>query len=216
MVRSVSTRIQEGASMKLFLDLCSGLGGASEAFAQSPHWVVIRIENNPELDIIPHTRILDINQFEEWLKDIPFEAFEEVVIWSSPPCREFSDGYASPKSIAAREGELGEYEPNMEIFDSTRAIISLVEPDWWIIENVKGASPYFIEEIGEHRQRIGPFLLWGVFPFIDVGPYFKHEKRNHDVHSSNPLRANIKAKIPIEVSQALMDSLDSVIRLDRY
>lgn len=202
--------------MKLFLDLCSGLGGASEAFASNPTWVVIRIENNEILDSVPHTRILDVKQWLNWINDIPFEAFEAVVIWASPPCREFSDGYHSPKSIAARDGELGEYEPDMEIFDACREIIEYVSPQYWVIENVKGASPYFIEEIGPHRQRIGPFLLWGCFPFIDVGPYFKHEKSKHDVHSSNPLRANIKAKIPIQVSAALMIGIDSVTRLDHW
>lgn len=202
--------------MKLFLDLCSGFGGASEAFANTPHWEVIRIENNPELASVPHTRLLDILTWEEWISDIPFEAFDEVVIWASPPCREFSDAYSSPKSIAAREGDLGDYEPNMEIFDACLAIIEVVQPTYWIIENVKGASPYFIQEIGKHRQRIGPFLLWGNFPFIDVGPYFQHSKATQDVHSSNPLRVNHKAMIPIEISNGLKNSIGYVVRLDHW
>ena len=202
--------------MKLFLDLCSGLGGASEAFANSPHWVVIRIEKNPILASVPHTRLLNLLEWKSWISDIPFEAFEEVVIWASPPCRDFSDGYASPKSIAARNGDLDEYEPDMELFDASREIIEHVKPTYWIIENVKGASPYFKPEIGPHRQRIGPFFLWGNFPFIDVGPYFKHYKSDNDVHSSNPLRSNIKAKIPFEVSNGLKNSLGYVVRLDRW
>ena len=36
------------------LDLCSGLGGASEAFVKDPYWDVVRIENNPELAHVPH------------------------------------------------------------------------------------------------------------------------------------------------------------------
>ena len=39
------------------LDLCSGLGGASEAFVNHPHWEVIRIENNELLADVPHTRL---------------------------------------------------------------------------------------------------------------------------------------------------------------
>ena len=35
--------------MKIFVDLCCGLGGASEAFQQDPDWLVIRIDNNEDL-----------------------------------------------------------------------------------------------------------------------------------------------------------------------
>ena len=52
------------------LDLCSGLGGASEAFANHPHWEVVRIENNEEVGIIPHTRFLDVQHWLDWLPGI--------------------------------------------------------------------------------------------------------------------------------------------------
>ena len=47
----------------LFIDLFSGLGGASEAFMRSESWDVVRIENNPELSFVPNTitqSVLDI------------------------------------------------------------------------------------------------------------------------------------------------------------
>jgi len=207
--------------MKLFIDIYAGFGGASEAFVNAPGWKVIRIENNPLLADVPHTwslNILKISLDELFLECSP-DLFEEVVLWFSPPCREFSDGYNSPKSIAAREGRLDSYQPDMTLLERSIEIVNYFISssclNHYIIENVKGASPYFKQLLGEHRQRIGPFLLWGEFPYIDVGD-FKHEKSHQDVHSSNPLRSNYKAKIPIEVSTALMKAIDGHVRLDRW
>ena len=45
------------------LDLCSGLGGFSEAFVNDLDWEVMRIENNPLLSEVPHTEIIDIFDF---------------------------------------------------------------------------------------------------------------------------------------------------------
>ena len=67
------------------LDLCSGLGGWTEAFVQGG-WNVIRIENNPALQYVPFTMELDVLKWEEWIDDIP----HPDVIVASPPCREFS------------------------------------------------------------------------------------------------------------------------------
>ena len=63
------------------LDLCSGLGGWSEAFV-STNWNVIRIENNPDLAYVPFTLTLDVLKWEEWIDDIP----TVDVIVASPPC----------------------------------------------------------------------------------------------------------------------------------
>ena len=44
------------------LDLFSGLGGASEAMLANG-WEVLRIENNPELALVPNTKIMCIYAF---------------------------------------------------------------------------------------------------------------------------------------------------------
>ena len=67
------------------LDLCSGLGGWTEAFVQGG-WNVIRIENNPDLQYVPFTLELDVLSWEEWINDIP----HPDVIVASPPCLELS------------------------------------------------------------------------------------------------------------------------------
>ena len=49
------------------LDIFSGFGGASEAFAQDEAWGILRIENNPLLSNVEHTRSMDIFEFRDWL-----------------------------------------------------------------------------------------------------------------------------------------------------
>ena len=192
------------------IDLCSGLGGASEAFVQAG-WTVIRIETNPDLQYIPFTVNLDVLLWEEWLPDLLQEA---DLVWASPPCLEFSNAYGAPGPTAGRVG--ADYEPDLSILEACRAIIGYLNPTWWVIENVQGAVMWFPPDMGEYRQAIGPFYLWGKFPRI-VMPYsFHHRKQDHDTWSSNPMRANIKAKIPFEVSFALLETLVRQWTLDRW
>ena len=48
------------------IDLCSGMGGASEAFIQAGDDVV-RIDNNILLSEVPHTIMMTIQEFRDWL-----------------------------------------------------------------------------------------------------------------------------------------------------
>jgi site-specific DNA-cytosine methylase len=202
--------------MKFFIDLCSGLGGASEAFVQSDEWIVIRIENNPALQNIPLTHIFDVKQWVDWIRYVQqmIEAADTVVVWASPPCTEFSDGYSGPKPTAAREGR--EFEPDMSIVEACLDIIDIIQPDFWILENVRGSLKFFEPMIGKFKQQIHSFYLWGNFPHIDINPYLVHKKSSVDTTSSNPLRANIKAKVPMHVSEALLRSVDSFTDLRQW
>lgn len=196
---------------KHFLDLCSGLGGASEAFVQDlDNWTVLRIDNNPLLGGVPFTVIDDINNF----KPIPAhrrlpESIDPIeCIWASPPCTDFSGGFNSPKSKAARSPEgLDSYEPDMSLLETVMRIIEIVKPKYWIIENVVGSIRYFGEYLGEPRQIIGPYVLWGNFPLLQVDNTKLDKKQDRD-SSPHPLRSNRRAKVSIEVSRALKEALE--------
>ena len=196
---------------KHFLDLFSGLGGASEAFAQDlGNWTVLRIDNNPLLGGVPMTVIDDIKLLAHDLNPAGMfpRTLEKIdVIWASPPCREFSNGYSSPKSIHAREHGLQSYEPDMSLLTAALDIIEIVKPKYWIIENVVGSIRYFKEFLGEPRQIIGPYVLWGNFPMLSLSEDVA-KKGKKDVHSANPLRANIKAKVDFAISKALKDAVE--------
>lgn len=190
-------------------DLCSGLGGWSEAFVQSD-WIVVRIENNPALQYVPFTLELDVTSWEDWIDDLP----KPNVIVASPPCTEFSMAYAAPGPVAQRQGK--KFEPDMSLVQACLDIIDYMKPDYWALENVKGAQPYFLPLIGGRRQVIGPFYLWGNFPLLSMPPHFKHRKVDHDTWSDNPLRANLRAMIPFELSFELHQTISRQWTLRRW
>lgn len=195
--------------MKWVLDLCSGLGGASESFLFTPNWRVVRVENNPELAHVEYTRLLDVNEWMDWLPGMIAEWGPPHLVIAAPPCTQFSRGYSSPREIARREG--WDYQPDMTVLESCLEIIEHCQmhgTHWWIVENVIGAIPDFAKYLEEPRQIIGPFVLWGVFPYLNLRSRdFKNKKSKQDVWSSDPLRSNKKAKWPIELSQEVLDGV---------
>lgn len=195
--------------MPVIWDLCSGLGGWSEAFVQQG-WTVCRIETNEDLQHVPHTLMLDVLEWDEWAHDLP----APDVIVASPPCRDFSTAYSAPRSMAQRENV--DYEPDMSIVLACKDIIDHFTPLWWVIENVSGSVKYFQPKLGAFRQKVGPFFLWGNFPFLHMTVDWKHSKYEGDVHSSNPMRANLRALIPFEVSFELFKTLKCQATLEEW
>ena len=191
------------------LDLFSGFGGASEAMVQDSKWSVLRIENNPLLGGVPYTVIEDVKNLKPNPPHSNLLNAKIDLIWASPPCREFSGGFNSPKSIWSRENGLESYKPNMDLLLAAIEIIEKVKPKYWIIENVVGSIRYFEEYLGEPRQIIGPYVLWGNFPILDCKPEMIMSKSGKDVHSSNPLRINYKAKVDIHISRTLKETIES-------
>jgi hypothetical protein len=191
------------------LDLCSGLGGWTEAFVQNG-WNVIRIENNPELNYVPFTQEWDVLEWQDWIDNIPHP---EIIV-ASPPCLEFSDALSAPRTRARREGR--EFTPNLDLVRACLDIIDYLKPKYWILENVRGAQEDFRPLLGARRQKIGSFYLWGNFPLIITNPGFHHTKDDNDPGSSNPLRANIRAMIPFEISFALLKTLQGHTDLRRW
>jgi len=203
---------------KHFLDLFSGFGGASEAFVQDvDNWTVLRIDNNPLLGNVPFTVIDDIKNVIPKLTN-KWHDYTNVIdcIWASPPCLEFSNAFSAPKSIHVREHGLDSYKPDMSLLIASLEIIETVKPKYWVIENVVGSIRYFREFLGEPRQIIGPYVLWGNFPYLDVDNFELKSKSKKDVHSSNPLRSNYKAKVDFSISASLKDAIENQKSLFEY
>lgn len=193
--------------MPIMWDLCSGLGGASEAFLANG-WEVVRIENNNELGHVPNTIICSVEEFYESI-----DQWEKPnLIWASPPCLEFSNAYNAPKAKAHRNGE--DYCPDTSLMELCEKIIHQVNPEHWVIENVAGSTPWFNDYLGKPTQIIQSFFLWGRFPNIAMPVNYKHLK--HDVGSKNPLRSNYRAKIPYEVSLQLMRAIQEQTKLEDW
>ena len=164
-------------------------------------WIVHRFDNNPELASVPNTTIADLNEMVEGHDWVGFD-----LITASPPCLEFSNAYEAPRSRAKREGR--EFNPDLTAIQTTISIIGNARRHNprlnWVVENVYGAIPDFAPLLGPPRQLVGPFALWGNFPLLHLPRGWTHTKPGP--WSTDPLRANRRAMIPLEVSNALCDA----------
>ena len=192
--------------MKLkVIDLFRGLGGASQAFVDAGD-EVLRIENNVLLKDVPHTHHMDVTALHAFLVEYAVGRDDYDLVWASPPCYEFSNAYGGPKARAHRAGE--EHNPSTALIEISKDIIDLLEPRWWVIENVRGACPWVNPILGEPTQVVDSLVLWGHFPSLYLPDGWKHRKAEQDRRWS-PIRANHRAKIPLEVSQALRQAITS-------
>ena len=194
------------------LDLFSGLGGFSEAFVlNNDH--VLRIENNPLLSEVKHTVMMDVRK----LRDIIAEGLREGnlnpyllnidLIVASPPCYDFSLAFNAPQGIASRAGreEFDSYVPDMELIEVTLEIIEMLKPRYWIIENVRGSIRHFKKLGLIPNQKFGAYVLYGKFPKFGE-PTINSKKQNKGSHKE-PLRANLRALIPLELSESIRNAI---------
>lgn len=194
------------------LDLFSGLGGASEAFVQHPDWEVVRVENEPLLEGVECTRLMDVQDF----LNSDLVGYYDL-IWASPPCIEFSTAYNAPGPKAQRAGE--EFTPSLDLVHAAKAIIECLEPKWAVIENVRGAIPHLTPILGAPTVILGPFILWGSIPTLDLPRGYTHAKfgpGSNDTTSGHPLRSQHNAQVPLEISQALLDAVTNQTTLDDF
>ena len=189
--------------MKVFVDLFSGLGGASAAFDDDPAWVTIKIDNNPEL--LEHNRgliladISDVHATVAIIKAVMPAYHDKLVVWASPPCNQFS--YAN----ANRDPD----NFDLTLLDAAQDIVKILDPDYWLIENVQGAVPVFSEEISRApTQVIGSVYLWGHFPLIPIAERDAFVHKKSLAKGSRTLRPNYKALIPFQISKGLRDAID--------
>lgn len=186
--------------MKKMLDLFSGLKGASAAFQDNPDWEVVTVDNDPdrEPDIL-----CDLSR---WRENVTLHCqFEnekrENLIWASPPCDDFCR--------AAFPWIEYEEEPSTQLVQAAADIVALFNPDYYVIENTKSGAQWITPLLGPPRQIIGPYYLWGNFPFIPDVELDPEHKALMDPGPNNPLRAAMRARIPFVLSNALMRTLDT-------
>lgn len=213
--------------MNLMIDLFAGLGGASEAFRNRDDWEVLCIDNNPDLlqYIILGNRSYIVGDITDtdWVIDIisafgVWDAYDKVVIWASPPCDQWSNGYASQKSQCIRSGN--KFIPDYACLDATKYIIHNVSAYCetqgitfiYCIENVRGGIEFINNRLGlTWRQQIGQMFLWGNFPMMSKTPALVNHTKPDSRHS--PIRANIRAKVPYEASEAFRLAIENQTRL---
>lgn len=163
----------------LMLDLCAGLGGASQAM-RDRGWHVVALDSDPRFgceitaDLCTWT----------WRGPRP------DLIWLSDPCTEFSrESMPWCKTGVA---------PDMSILCAGLAIIRAVQPRCWVRENVRGSARWVRDLIGPPRAICGPFFLWGWFPTFG---HLRLAMRTKESYSST--QSALRAKIPYALSLAM-------------
>lgn len=162
------------------LDLFSGLGGAHKSMIEEG-WDVITVDIDQTFN---PTYCCDIKNF-TYPGPYPVN-----LLWASPPCTEFSK--------SSMPWHKDKANPNTDLLRETMRIIYEVNPDWWIIENVRGSLPYFYPILGIHRKKIGSRYLWGKFPIFDCDPAYGKWRI-----PPGPDRSALRSKIPSQISKAI-------------
>lgn len=170
------------------LDLFAGLGVASAAM-RARGWDVVTVDADPSFGC---THTADLMT---WVP--PAELVGVDLVWASPPCTEFSRSF-----LPWLRGKFP--PPSLDLVRASIRIIEQVQPMWWVIENVRGASSWIKPILGQPRQ-VGQAFLWGQFP--DLG---RVRVKAHKEKLSSTRRAE-RSMIPYPISLALARACESTL-----
>lgn len=170
--------------MPLMLDLFSGTGQASEPF-RAAGWEVVRVEIDPSFEAEVHADVA------HW----SWSGAKPRLIWASPPCTEFS----RESMPWCRTGK----PPSLDLVAAAVRIIRECDPDFWVIENVKGATRYLTPFLGRPLC-LGPVRLFGRFPrFRRSVPPWKER-----LSSKQRVR---RAAMPLQIGQGLLEAINGIL-----
>ncbi len=197
--------------MKLCIDLCSGLGGFSQAFKASEFWEVITVDINPEFNpsILADVRNVKKDDIEQCSDLRNLSRYEKKVMLMSPPCQFFS---RAPGLGAVRKG-------TADAITIVAACILLVEeilPDGFLLENPLGSYLHFFIGKPNFHVRLGgfgyktikPTAFWGNINFLQPdSPKKGKSNAFSNFASDDPAE---RAKMPFALSQSILEVCDSL------
>lgn len=173
-------------SSRVMLDLCCGLGGASQAMCERG-WIVVSVDIDQKFE---PAIVADVHHWS-------YSGQRPDLVWASPPCVEF----ARESMPWSRTGS----EPDMSIVLSCKRIIDETQPRYWIIENVRGAVPWFRRYLGEPALVVNPYFLWGHFPLL--GKIRLTNRRSKESYHSS--KSAERAEIPYPISLAVALAIEA-------
>jgi hypothetical protein len=174
------------------VDLYCGLGGWAVGFLEKGHSVT-------GYDIIDFSEkypgkfikadLLTLNKFPK-----------ANVIVASPPCTDFSKA-SFPKTWKSVQRFPPDIPSAVKLFNRVYEIVELVKPQYFIIENVRGAQKY----MGKARMHIGSRYFWGNFPWFSAG-------NAEDIYGKWKMppsddRGGLRSVIPLSISRAFAESV---------
>lgn len=170
------------------IDLCCGLGGWQAPFKDASEWRSIGIDINGDLspDILGDVQELPIRS------DI-----EATLVTASPPCIEFTKWKLPWFHGGACQGD-----PSTELIKSCLNAIDVLQPKYWILENVVGCHMYWKPA----RKHVGPFYFWGDFPAFDAEVVWKDQRLQ-----PKEMRSELSAEIPYHIADSLRRAIEWTI-----
>jgi hypothetical protein len=173
------------------LDLCSGLGGASEPFRRAG-WRVVTVDL---FERFHPSIVADVAA-------LPLKRFHIDLLWASPPCVEFS-----------RHGMPCFFKnpppPDLTITLAVRRAIDELGPRFWIVENVLASRPWLTPIFGPTRAITTGHAFWGNYPGLlpHVGP---HKSNRAGARLDSWLQPAKRALIPAHIGEVLCRNVESV------
>ena len=198
----------------VWLDLCSGLGGASQP-ALDRGWKVIRVDIDQRFkpDIVADVRAL------------PLKPFHVDVLWASPPCKDFS-------KFGLRCFFPNPPDPDLSIVEAVHREMFRFYPTWWMVENTSPSRRWLTPMFGAVRAAAPGHVIWGKLPCL-LPPTVSHKTdfvsrrypamgmkrdrvavkgRHYDANGRLPdnelFDAATIAKIPYEIGEAICAAVE--------
>lgn len=135
----------------------------------------------------------------------------EVVV-ASPPCEYYSQ---------ARNDKPREYAKGDDLVKEASRVIQLHQPDYWIIENVRGAVPHISRILGSKPvYSRGPQFLWGHFPsplipdqsFRKLGFFDRNTSSGRMREDYLKLRKSIRSIVPLGLATPIAEQISVKMR----
>ena len=209
------------------LDLFAGLGGFSQAFADSERWTVTTVDVEERFDTDIRADVFE-------LRPSDFDRDFHVVL-ASPPCTQFSLAASSLERFVAGEPQTDDARDAVALVYHTIGLIRGLNPDYWFLENPQG---YLRQIIGAPDARVTycqygtvymkPTDLWGVHPHAwtpracsygdGCHAYNTDQEHGGDGNvrtmfqqTTSGTNAAERAKVPEELSLAIRDACERAL-----
>jgi hypothetical protein len=203
-------------SARLCIDLCSGLGGFSQAFVDAG-WDVVRVDNNPTFKDVPHTIIGNILTM-DWTELARRKPF---VVVASPPCERFSIANSSWPQRGIRKG--------LDIVGACLEAVIDLKPQYWCLENPKGrlrwflgAPPHSVKlsdyghnrtiQGGKSRRPFKPTDLWGNIPFALLEASKEVKPLKEPISGWSKEERARRAEMPYGLSKAILSAVEEPVK----
>ena len=203
--------------MRLCIDLCSGLGGFSQAFVESPDWEVVRIDVERKFNPTICADVRDLS----FIDIVPnYSEFEQITILASPPCERFSiASHTWPRRGIRKAFEV--VGQCCEIIADARDLIDRKSLSY-AIENPKGRLRWYLgkpsitirqSDYGAPYRKLTD--VWSSFdlPMIKLQiPHTRYVCREANPNAKLPLKAvsysrEERSKLPFGLSQAVLEAV---------